>query len=183
MPAELGNHVVIHGLLADPAKGEDDLCAFRVFRGNEARRNVAEDDFGFAAADAATRAGGKMPAPHRHLVAETEGICGMGTRGKDVTTRLALHKILHGIVAGAKRAQCRVCPWNVVETAASTADGATLAVAGKRFVHGGTGSQIEEILRRPDVTLLPRPYAVEDGGVDGVGVFVHGGQFTSEKIQ
>ena len=62
----------------------------------------------------------------------------------------------------------------VVEPAASTTQLVGLHVAGKRLVHGDAGAQIQKIYRRPDVVLRSRPDPVENGGVNGVGVFFHG---------
>ena len=98
--AQLGNDIIVHTTFSDPAQSKDDLSAFRIFRGNKPRGNVAEDDFGFAAADATARAGGQVPAPHGHLVAESEHVGRVGTGREYVATGLALDEILHGIVAG-----------------------------------------------------------------------------------
>lgn len=175
--AERGNDAIVDATFSDPAQGEDDLGAFWVFGGNKAWGNVAEDDFGFAATDAAAGPGGQVPASHGNLVAEAKYIGRVGTGGEYVAARLALDEILHGIVAGTQRAERGMIPGQVVKTAPSTADGAGFAVAGKRLVHRRAGSQIEEILRCPDVILRPRANPVEDGGVDGIGVFVHGVRF------
>lgn len=134
---------------------------------------MSENDFGFPAADAAAGAGSEAPASHGNLVAETKDVGGVGTGGEHVAARLALDEILHGIVAGTQRAERGMIPRQMVEAAARTADGVIFAVAGKRLVHSRPGTQIEEILGRPDVILRPGPDSIEDGGVDGIGVFVH----------
>jgi hypothetical protein len=48
-----------------------------------------------------------------------------------------------------------------------------LAVAGKGLIDGSTRPEVEEVCRRPNAILRPRPDAVEDGCVVAVGVLVH----------
>ena len=61
----------------------------------------------------------------------------------------------------------------MIEPAPGATEDADLRIAGKGFVHSRPGAEIEEVRRRPDIVLGPGPDAVEDGGVDGVGVFLH----------
>ena len=182
VPAELGNDIVIHSTLAEPTQGENDLGALRVFRVNEARGNVPEHDFGFAATDAAIGSGGEVPAAHGNLVAEPKDVCRVGPGWKHVTSGLALDKILHGVVAGAKRTERRVVPRYMVKAAARTADETAFEVAGKGIVHRRARPEIKEIQRSPDTILRPRPNSVEDSGVNRINVLFHGGMAFREKL-
>jgi len=137
IPTEFGNNGVIDTTFSDPPQGEDDQGALRVFCRNEARGDVAEDDFGFAAADAATRAGGAIPASHGHLVGEAKGVGGVRAAWKHLAASLALDEILHGLVAWTQCSKHRIMPGHVIEAAACTADETGFAVAGKSLVHGG----------------------------------------------
>lgn len=62
----------------------------------------------------------------------------------------------------------------MIEAATRTVDYSAFAVAGKSLVHGRTGAKIQKILRSPDMILRSRPDSVENGGVNGICVFVHG---------
>lgn len=173
-PAKFGNHRVIHGAFADPAEGEDDLGAFRVFSVHETRGYVTKDDFRFAVVDSSVRAGGQVASSHGDLIAESKDVGGMGTGGKHITTGFAEDEILHGIVTRTKLAELWMLFGNVVEAAPRTTDGAVFAVAGQRLVHGGARTKIKKILRSPDTFLGTRTYAFENGGGDGVSSFFDG---------
>ena len=83
---------------------------------------MAKDDFGFAAPDSSSRAGREVPAPHGHLVAESEDVGGVSTRGENVAAGLALDEVLNGIVAGAQGAKRRMVPGHVIKATSRTAD-------------------------------------------------------------
>ena len=83
---------------------------------------MAKDDFGFAAPDSSNRAGGAVPAPHGHLVAESKDVGGVSTRGENVAAGLALDEVLNGIVAGAQGAKRRMVPGHVIKATSRTAD-------------------------------------------------------------
>jgi len=102
VPAQLCDDVVIHGAFANPAKGKDDMRAFRILCGNKSWGYVAKDDFRFAASDASTRAGSEVPTAHRHLIAEAKHVGRVSTSGEHVAAGLAMDEILHGIVAWAE---------------------------------------------------------------------------------
>lgn len=71
---------------------------------------MAEHNFGFSAVDSTAWAGGEVRAAHRHLIAETKGIGGVGTGGENVATGFAVHEILHGVVTGAERTERGMIP-------------------------------------------------------------------------
>lgn len=98
--AKFGNDIVIHGTFPNPAQSQNDLRAFRIFRGDKPWGNVTENDFGFTATDAAARTGGEVPAFHGYLITESEHVGSVSPGGKDVATRLALDEILHSAKAG-----------------------------------------------------------------------------------
>ena len=62
----------------------------------------------------------------------------------------------------------------MVKAPPGTAKVLSAAVAGERFVHGSAGAKIQKIRRCPDAIFLPRLDSGEDGGIDGVSMFLHG---------
>ena len=123
--------------------------------------------------NAAAPTTGEIPRAHRHLIAQSEGIGGMRSRGKDVAVAFPAQQVLPSVVAGTNAAHDGVVTRQMIEPAPGATKDADLRIAGKGFVHGRPGAEIKEVRRRPDMALGPGPDAVEDGGVDGVGVFLH----------
>jgi hypothetical protein len=62
----------------------------------------------------------------------------------------------------------------MIKSASSTAEHLGFAVSGERFVHSSAGANIQEIRRCPDAIFLSRLDSGKDGGIDGVGMFLHG---------
>ena len=62
---------------------------------------------------------------------------------------------------------------DMIHSPPGSAERAGLAVAGESLIDGCARPEVEEVRRRPDAILRPRPDAVEDGCVDAVGVLVH----------
>ena len=126
-------------------------------------------------ADAATCSRGKQHGTHGDLITQSQSIGRMGTGGVDPGAIPAAYRIVELGIGRDHIAKDRVLAENVIQPATSAAQLAGLHVAGKRLVHGGAGAQIQKIRRRPDVVLRSRPDPVENGGVNGVGMFLHGG--------
>jgi len=134
---------------------------------------MPDDDLCFALPDAPAAASRQKPWTHGDLIAQAEGVGGVGSCGEEFGI---VHPSDGGVeVVGVRTelAQKRVAPWNMIQSAACPADLASLAVAGKRLVYRGARAKIEEIHRCPDTGLWPRPKAVEDGGINGTDVLVH----------
>ena len=62
---------------------------------------------------------------------------------------------------------------DMIHSPPGSAERAGLAVAGESLIDGCARPEVEEVRRRPDAILRPRPDAVEDGCVDAVSVLVH----------
>ena len=77
--------------------------------------------------------------------------------------------------------QKRMGRWNVIKTPPRPVDVPGLAMTGKRLVHSGARAKVAEIHGHPDTALRPGSDTVEDGSVDGMGVFFHGLDISSEK--
>jgi hypothetical protein len=61
----------------------------------------------------------------------------------------------------------------MIKSASSTPQHPGFAVAREGLVHGSAGAKIQKICRCPDAIFLPGPDSVEDGGIDGVSMFLH----------
>lgn len=73
-------------------------------------------------------------------------------------------------------------PGQMVETAPRTIDDSAFAVAGKSIVHCRPRTEIEEILRNPDMVFRPRPDSVEDRSINGIYVFFHGEAYFERNL-
>ena len=124
-------------------------------------------------ADAATCSRGKQHGTHGDLITQSQSIGRMGTGGVDPGAIPAAYRIVELGIGRDHIAKDRVLAENVIQPATRPAQLAGLHVAGKCLVHGGAGAQIQKIRWRPDVVLRSRPDSVENGGVNGVGVFFH----------
>jgi hypothetical protein len=61
----------------------------------------------------------------------------------------------------------------MIHSPPGSAERAGLAVAGESLIDGCARAEVEEVCGHPDAILRPRPDAVEDSCVYGVGVLVH----------
>ena len=172
--AQAGDDVIVHKTPADGAERQNGECAGMVPGGNKARRDVFEHEGARPLADAATGSRGEQHGPHGNLVTQAQRIGRVGTGGVDPGAIPAANGVVKLGIGRDQIAKDRVLAENVIQPATSAAELAGLHVAGKRLVHGGAGAQIQKIRRRPDVVLRSRPDPVENGGVNGVGVFFHG---------
>ena len=81
--------VVIDEAFANPAQREDDLGALGVFRRDEPRRNMPENEFTFPLFDSTASTSGQQHWTHGNLIRKAQRIRGMGTRGQDARVVLA----------------------------------------------------------------------------------------------
>ena len=172
--AQAGDDVIVHKPPADGAERQNGECAGMVPRGHKARRDVFEHEAAWPLADAATSSRGEQHGAHGNLVAQAQSIGRMGPGGEDPGAISAANGIVELGSGRDQIAKDWVLAENVIQPATSAAELAGLRVAGKSLVHGSAGAQIQKIRRRPDIVLRSRPDPVENGGVNGVGVFFHG---------
>ncbi len=179
--AQAGDDFIVHKPPADGAERQNGEGAGMVPGGNKARRDVFEHERARPSADAATGSRGEQHGTHGNLITQAQRVGRMGAGGVDPGAIPAANGIVKLGIGCDQIAKDRVLAKNVIQPATSAAQLAGLHVAGKRLVHGSAGAEIQKIRRRPDVVLRSRPDPVENGGVNGVGVFFHDGMRFRQK--
>ena len=116
---------------------------------------MPDDDLSFALPDAPAAASRQQPGTHGDLIAQAEGVGGMGSGGEEFGIVHPRDGGMEVVGVRTELAQKRVALWNMIQSAACPADLASLTVAGKRLVHGGARAKIEEIHWSPDTGLRP----------------------------
>ncbi len=149
------------------------MRALRVLRRNEARRNMTENKFTFTLFDSTASASGQKHRTHGNLIREAQCIRRMGASGKDVRVVFAGESSVKCGGIRLQDTQQRVRFRQMIKSASRPPKLPGFAIAGEGLVHCGTGAEVEEVRRRPDTALRLRPDAVEDSGINTVGVFVH----------
>jgi hypothetical protein len=116
---------------------------------------------------------GQEHGAHGYLIRKPECIGGVSPCGQDARVIPAGDRVVKRAGIRTENAKQWTHHGQMIEPAPGATKDADLRIAGKGFVHGRPGAEIKEVRRRPDIVLRPGPDAVEDGGVDGVGVFLH----------
>ena len=134
---------------------------------------MAQQEEALSPAHRTAAACGQEHGAHGHLIRKPKRIGGVSPCGQDARVIPTGDRVVKRASIRTENAKQWTYHGQMIEPAPGATKDADLRIAGKGFVHSRPGAEIKEVRRRPDIVLRPGLDAVEDGGVDGVGVFLH----------